>query len=138
MMISTTKLLQVRQTHVLLENSSLTQVFPVLTGLPCSLSEQTIGDHLSVETRTWNIDRSLLGHVEDDIQVIVNCTKPGDVLSFRVKRRIRPPSRIVIPWALTLSSTVDSSEIDEGVFQRSEVKTTFTCPNRREGVFLVK
>ena len=123
---------------VLLENIILTPVRPVFAGRPCSLSDQTIGEHLNETTRTWRINRSLLGHVEDDIQVIINCTKPGDVLSFSSKRRIRPSSRIVIPWPLTLTAPVSSFELEEGVFPRSEAKTTLTCPNRREGVFFVK
>ena len=126
------------ETPVLLESSFLTPVRPVFAGFPCSLGDQTIREHLNETTRTWRISRSLLDDVEDDIQVIVNCTKPSDVLSFSSKRRIRPSSRVVIAWPLTLTSTVDNSEVEEGVFPRSEVKAVFTCPNRRAGVFLVK
>ena len=121
---------------VLFENTFLTPILPV-SGLPCSLSKRTLRKHLNETTRTWRISRSLLDEVEDDIQVIVNCTRPGDVLTFTA-RRIRPSSRVVIPWPLTLTASVDSFEVEEGVFPRSGAKATFTCPNRREGVFLVK
>ena len=120
------------------ENSFLTPVLLVFTGLPCSLNKRILKEHLNETTRTWRINRSLLDDVENDIQVIVNCTKPGDVLTFSPKRRIRPSSRIVIPWPLTLTAPVNSSKLEEGVFPRSDSKATFTCPNRREGVYLVK
>ena len=122
----------------LFENALLTPVLLVLTDLPCSLSKRTLEEHLNEATRTWRINRSILNDVENDIQVIINCTRPGDVLTFSPRRRIRPSSRVVIPWPLTLTAAVDSSELEEGVFPRSDAKATFTCPNRREGVFLVK
>ena len=120
------------------ENSFLTPMVLVFAGLPCSLSERTLKEHLNAETRTWRISPSLLADVEDDIQVIVNCTRPGDVLTFSPRRRFRPSSRIVIPWPLTLTAPVNSSEVEEEVFPLSDSKATFTCPNRKEGVFFVK
>ena len=126
------------ETLTLFENALLTPVLLVLTGRPCSLSKRTLEEHLNEATRTWRINRTILNDVEDDMQVIINCTKAGDVLTFIPERRIRPSSRIVIPWPLTLTAPVSSSELEEGVFPRSDAKATVTCPNRRQGVFLVK
>ena len=126
------------ETLPLLENSFLIQVPFVFTDFPCWLTKRSLEEHLNETTRTWHINRSILDDVEDDIQVIINCTKPGDVLSFSSQRRIRPSSRIVIPWPLTLTAPVSSSDVEEGVFPLSEAKALFTCPNRREGIFFVK
>ena len=123
---------------LLIQKTFLTPVLLVFADISCSLSERTIREHLNETTRTWRISRSLLDDVEDDIQVIVNCTKPGDVLTFGPRRRIRPSSRIVIPWPLTLTAPVSSFELEESMFPLSDTKMTFTCPNRGEGVFLVK
>ena len=126
------------ETTSVCENSFLTPMLLVLADLPCSLSAERLDLHLNETTRTWRINRSLLDDVKGDIQVIVNCTTPGDVLSFSPKRRIRPSSRVVIPWPLTLTAPVDSSNLEEGVFPRSDAKAIFTCPSEGEGVFLVR
>ena len=125
-------------TSALFASALLKPLLLVLAGLPCSLSERTLEEHLNETTRTWRISRSLLDDVDNDIQVIVNCTKPGDVLTFSPERIIGPSSRIVIPWSLTLTAHVSSSALEGGVFPRSDEKAVFTCLGRGEGVFLVK
>ena len=126
------------ETLTLFENALLTPVLLVLAVLPCSLSERTLKRHLNEATRTWLVSHSLLDDVENDIQVIINCTKAGDVLAFSPERSIRPSSCVVIPWPLTLSATVENAELEEGVFPTSVEKATFTCPRENEGVFLVR
>ena len=85
---------------------------------------------LDRETRTWRLTESALR--EYDIQEIIDCTSEGDVVSLETSDVIRPRSRIVIPWQLTIGRQIDGGDRDT-----HDVKTRLTCPSD-EGIFLIR
>ena len=104
----------------------------------CSLRRVDIRRYLNESSRTWMIDDDALDEIDSDLQSLVNCTKAGDALLFNSTRRIRPSTRVVLPWPLTLSAFVEHADLKEGVFPTSAEKATFTCPRKNEGLFLVR
>ena len=94
----------------------------------CRLEQQEISELLDAATRTWTIDNSALKRMSNDISAVVNCTAINDVVLLRVEREIRFPTRVFIPWNLTLTSYVENTRQENGVFPRSDIKTRIRCP----------
>ena len=98
---------------------------------PCNLSRRDIRALLDRDSRTWIVtDATLQDH---DIQDIVNCSQEGDAISLQMTERIRPQSRIVIPWQLTIGQLAD----EQGTRDTSDLKTSITCPPN-DGLFLIQ
>ena len=92
--------------------------------------------HLSADSGVWLIDDDGLSAVADDLQSIVNCTNNGDVILFNTTKMIRPSSRVILPWNLTLSSYVENPRRVDSTFPQSTTKARFTCPQENAGLFL--
>ena len=93
---------------------------------------------LDPDSRTWSVDAEMVRDLEGDLQVVVNCTRAGDILLIDPSVSIRPRGRITVPRAVTISAIVDDADLDDGVFPRAQRKLSFTCPRDNEGVFLVR
>ena len=95
-------------------------------------------EYLDAARRTWRIDDGVLDAIENDLQVIVNCTTEGDTLFFDVSGVVRPVSRVIIPWNLTISAKTEDTQRTDGLYPPSRTRTHFTCPGEGEGIFLVR
>ena len=91
-----------------------------------------------MDGQTWLVDDGVLGQIDNDLQILVNCTKQGDVLAFNVTGVVRPSSPVTIPWQLTLISQVNGVDSKDAVSQSSTTKTRFTCPYKNSGLFFVE
>ena len=94
--------------------------------------------YLDAAARTWRIDGDILEAIDNDLQVIVNCTAEGDTLVFDVSEVVRPATRVTIPWNVTISAATGRTRSVEGLYPRAPRKASITCPGDREGAFLVK
>ena len=94
--------------------------------------------YLDAAARTWRIDGDVLEAIDNDLQVIVNCTAEGDTLVFDVTVDIQPAATVIIPWNVTISATTGRTRSVEGLYPRAPRKAPITCPGDGEGVFLVK
>ena len=109
-----------------------------LTETVCHLSKAKRRRYLKVETREWLLNSAVLDEIENDLQLVVNCSRPGDVLLLDTSKTIRPPSRTVIPWPLTINGYVRGGEHDRVNISASEKRTIFTCPQKNEGLFTIR
>ena len=119
----------------------LDRLTPCCQGYECRLSPRQVDRYLENETRTWSFDDNALESMEDDLQLLINCTQNGDILLFNTERIIRPKARVIVPWPLTLSAAVnDGSEAAAAadVFPLSQTTVQFMCPRDNEGLFLVQ
>lgn len=125
------------------------KVTPFLTGhlvysvdcrsdFECSLRNRQINQYLDTDTRTWRINDQTLAELENHLQSIINCTQEGDTVLFDVSEVIIPAGRVTIPWRLTLSTAVSSTNLDDGIFPQTETRTAFRCPRENEGVFVIR
>ena len=94
--------------------------------------------YLDAATRTWRIDDTVLEAIDNDLQVIVNCTTEGDVIVFDVNALIQPVARVIIPWNLTISAATGGIQSVDGLYPRAPRKASITCPGDGEGIFLVE
>ena len=94
--------------------------------------------YLDTSTRTWRIDDAVLEAIDNDLQVIVNCTTEGDTLVFDVTAAIQPAARVIIPWNVTISAATGRTRSVDGLYPRAPLKASITCPVEGEGVFLVR
>ena len=104
----------------------------------CHLSKAKRRRYLKVETREWLLNSAVLDEIENDLQLVVNCSRPGDVLLLDTSKTIRPPSRTVIPWPLTINGYVRGGEHDRVSISASEKRTILTCPQKNEGLFTIR
>ena len=95
----------------------------------CRLERQEISELLDAATRTWTVDNAALERMSNDISAVVNCTAKDDVVLLRVERDIRFPTRVFIPWNLTLTSYIENAQLEDGVLPRSDFKTRIRCPS---------
>ena len=93
--------------------------------------------YTSADKKTWLVDDEVLKEIDNDLQIIINCTQEGDVVSFNATDVIKPSSLVTIPWQLTISSyTKDNSGRHD--YRRSKTRTIFKCPQENTGLFLVQ
>ena len=105
----------------------------------CSLEDEDVKPlHLSADSGVWLIDDDGLSAVANDLQSIVNCTNNGDVILFNTTKMIRPSSRVVVPWNLTLSAYVENPRRVDSAFPLSATKARFTCHQKNAGLFLLQ
>ena len=109
-----------------------------LSDSACSLRSDVVERHRNVDGATWLVDDRFLEDVAMDLQSIVDCTKEGDVILFNTTGRIRPLSRIIIPWNLTLGTHAENSDSKGHPRVRATSKARFTCPQKNEGLFLLR
>ncbi len=103
----------------------------------CPLTRQEKERYTTLDGRKWLINDAVLEEVDNDLQMIINCTQEGDVVSFDVMDVIKPSSLVTIPWQLTIDTHVeDHSGSDSS--PRPMAKTRFTCPRKNSGLFLVQ
>ena len=95
-------------------------------------------EYLDNDTRSWRIDDAALDTINDDLQIIINCTAEGDIVLLDVDKVIRPPARIIIPWNLTIRAVTEATDRAGSLPSQSRIKTFFTCPRKGRGVFLVR
>ena len=109
-------------------------------GFECNLTQEDKQRYTSTGDTTWIVNDAVLEEIDNDLQAIVNCSREGDVLSFDVTDVVQPSSLVVIPWRLTLSSSVDGdgSDSNDGDLTRQMKRTRFTCPQENSGLFLVQ
>ena len=100
----------------------------------CQLTRQEISELLDEDTRTWLIDSSALKGLAEDLGVVIDCTRENDIILLSVEDEIRVPDRVVVPWNLTLSSYVPSTDLVDGIFPKANQKVRFRCPSNG-GVF---
>ena len=110
----------------------------VLAGHVCRLTQRKRYRYLDLATRTWTLDAADLDDIDNDIQAIIDCTLAEDTVLLTTTKAIRPASRVTLPWPLTVSASVPSVGLSDGVFPRAENRTTFRCPGENQGVFLVR
>ena len=103
----------------------------------CRLTRQEISELLDEDTRMWLVDPTVLEGVSNDLGAIVNCTRENDVILLRIEGEIQVPVRIVVPWNLTLSSYVTSTDLVDGIYPEADRKVRFKCPPRG-GVFYIR
>ena len=101
----------------------------------CRLSKARRRRYLNAKTREWLLNSAVLDEIQDDLQLIVNCSRPGDVLLLDTTKTIRPPLRTVISWPLTISGYVPGGEHDRVNTAASEKRTILVCPQMNEGLF---
>jgi len=54
----------------------------------------------------WTVDDTFLTRLENDIQKLINCSKKDDKILFQTTQRIQPIAPIIIPWNLTITSSI--------------------------------
>ena len=113
---------------------------PCCQGYACHLSPGQVDRYLETATRTWSFDDDALESVQNDLQLLINCTRNGDILVFNATQIIRPKERVTVPWPLTLSAAVgdDAEVVAEDVFPLSQTTVRFMCPKDNEGLFLIQ
>ena len=104
----------------------------------CHLSKARRRRYLKAKTREWLLNSTVLDEIENDLQLVVNCSRPGDVLLLDTSKTIRPPSRTVISWPLTISGYVWGGKQDDVEISASEKRTVITCPQMNEGLFSLR
>ena len=109
-----------------------------MLGFECALTHEATERYTTADSKAWLVDGTVLKEIDNDLQKIVNCTKEGDVLSFNATGVVRPSSRVTIPWQLTLMTQVNDADSNDGVNPSPKTKTTFTCPHKNSGLFLVQ
>ena len=102
----------------------------------CLLSEKQ-KKRFADETGTWLVDDAVLDEVENDLQRIIICTKTGDSVVFNVTKTIKPSSRSIISWPLTVNGFAGNEEQSKSVINHSR-RTTISCPGQNEGVFTIR
>lgn len=100
------------------------------------MSPEEINRYLNNQTRTWKIDDATLEDLSNDVQAVVNCTREGDTILFDISSSLKPSTRIEIPRRLTISASIEGDPAD-GIFPETTNKTTFVCPSKSQGVFLI-
>ena len=103
----------------------------------CQLTRQEIAELLDEETRTWLVNSAALESISGDLGAVVNCTRENDVVLLDVEDEIRVPSRVTVPWNLTLSSYVTSTELVDATFPEAERKVGLRCPPK-DGIFHIR
>ena len=130
--------LQVRPSLSAVLNAHFRLCLNVL-GFECALTQATKERYMAADGKTWLVDSTVLEEIENDLQLLVNCTKEGDVLSFNVRDSVRPSSGLTIPWQLTLSTQLKGTDSNDGVYPTdTRTKTVFACPHKNSGLFLVQ
>ena len=104
----------------------------------CALTGAEQDAYLDEATRTWIIDGDALNEVDNDLQTIVNCTREGDTVLFNTTENIRPSSSIIIPWSLAFGTYSEETGLAGNVSLETRRKTVLRCPQRNEGVFLIR
>ena len=120
------------------DTSQTTSVCVSVEAYTCHLRGWQIQEYLEPVERIWRVDAAVLDAIDSDLQSLVNCTLEGDTLLFDVRGTIKPTTRVTIPWSLTMSAVTDSTRLVDGIYPRAPKKTSFTCPDFQQGVFLVK
>ena len=120
------------------DTSQTTGVCVSVEAYTCHLRARQIQAFLDPAERIWRVDEAVLDAIDSDLQSLVNCTREGDTLLFDVRGTIKPTTRVTIPWSLTMSAVTDSTRLVDGIYPRAPKKTSFTCPDIQQGVFLVK
>ena len=104
----------------------------------CPLTRREKERYTTLDGRKWLINDAVLEEVDNDLQMIINCTQEGDVVSFDVMDVIKPSSLVTIPWQLTINAYVDGGDFNDGDLMPQTTRTTFTCPQKNSGLFLVQ
>ena len=117
-----------------------TSVF-LWTEVECSLSGQQRGSYFDDDGNTWLVTDHVLDEIKDDLQAIINCTRADDVVLFDVSTRVRPASRVFIPWSLKLGTRGGTADVEGNAsVATNDVsrRTVFRCPRENEGLFVVR
>ena len=70
-------------------------------GEGCSLSSTKTLNYLDTNTRTWTVNEDVLDALENDLQIIVECTKAEDTILLDLSE-IQLADRVVIRHELTI------------------------------------
>ena len=108
-----------------------------VVGSGCALTSQAKERYTTSDGRKWLVDDAVLKEVDNDLQMIMNCTQEGDVVSLDVTNVIKPSSLVTIPWRLTISSDSKDNCSSKDT-ATSKTRTRFTCPRENTGIFLVQ
>ena len=109
----------------------------VNAGGKCRLSQEEISAMLDDQRRVWMVDEAVVRRLDNDVQLLIDCTQEGDSVFFPAGSHIRPSRRVEIPWRLTVGTFAGStSATDETAFGRRE-RTVFSC-RRNRGLFYVR
>ena len=120
------------RSHVSLAISSSSDRYGLPSGDLCRLSADAIDRMNNDGGREWYIDTSFLARHE--IQEVIDCAKPGDVLWLNSTRIIQPRRRIRIFKDIEIRQLQAK---DASTAQGSDTKATMVCPPD-DGLFLIK
>ena len=110
------------------------------TEVECSLSGQERGSYFDEGSKTWRITDHVLDEIENDLRLIINCTRPNDVVLFDVASAVTPASPVFIPWSLVLGTRGGEADVEGNATVATNVvrKTVLRCPEENEGLFVVR
>ena len=78
-----------------------------------------------------------LEDVSGDLGIIINCTRDNDIILLRIEDELRLPDRVVVPWNLTLSAYITSTDLVDGILPAAESKVRLRCP-KKDGIFTIR
>lgn len=91
---------------------------------------------LDKKSRTWTVNDNAWEEIGKDLQVIINCTKKGDVVLFNVTKSITPKKKIEIAWKITLSGLLAAASVGDTI-PEAEKKLKIKCP-AKQGLFHIR
>ena len=106
-------------------------------GEGCSLSSTKILNYLDTNTRTWTVNEDVLDALENDLQIIVECTKAEDTILLDLSE-IQLADRVVIRHELTIRGLNRNASLGIESAQLAPAKTIIRCPFQNKGSFLLK
>ena len=108
------------------------------TEFECALTGTRLLERIRVGRSGWRVDDSIMLRLRNDLQMVVNCTRPGDTIALNTTHPTRLATRVVVPWSLTFNTDIDAVVLDEDILQQSRRKARLSCPGESEGLFLVR
>ncbi len=122
----------------------LASIIPVFidafcTEFECALRGSPLLARIRVGQRGWRVDDSIMFRLRNDLQMIINCTRPGDTIALNTTHTTRLATRLIIPWSLTFNTDIGAVDFDEDIIlQQSRRKAHLSCPGENEGLFLIR
>ena len=105
-------------------------------GGKCRLSQEEISAMLDDQRRVWMVDEAVVRELDNDVQLLIDCTQEGDFVFFPAGSHIRPSKRVEILWRLTLGTFSESTSATDATAYDGRERAVFTC-RRNRGLFYV-
>ena len=101
------------------------------------MSPPQIRDYLDANTRTWTVNEKVMNALENDLQIIVECTNAADTIFLELPE-IQLADRVVISHELTIRGMNRNAHLSDESARLASGKTVIRCPPQNRESFLLK